>query len=252
MYFDSHCHLDFAVFDHDRLLLLQQCQEQKIERILIPGTCATSWPKQIALCQSHAELDLALGIHPWFLNDVESEHVQHLYQLSQQHQLLAIGEIGLDFIIDIEPQQQVRLLRQQLEIASQLKLPVILHQRKAHNELVRQLKLSGFDGSGVVHAFSGSQQQAEDYLNLGLKIGVGGTVTYQRANKTRTAIQSLALEHFLLETDAPDMPLFGQQGRRNTPLNIPLIACELANIKGVEIDKIADVCAANYRQLFQV
>lgn len=250
MYADSHCHLDFAAFDCDRSSTLEQCQQQQIQRILIPGTARQAWDKQIQLCNQYAMLDMALGLHPYFLERYQPGDLLKLRQLISQHSPLAIGEIGLDFHLSIPQPLQIEVFREQLDLAEELGLPVILHQRKSHNHVQRQLKLSGFSRGGVIHAFSGSVQQAEDYLSLGFYLGIGGTITYPRANKTIQTLKQISIEHVLLETDAPDMPLAGQQGQRNTPLNIPLIARALAKIKQMDEHELARACWLNYQRLF--
>ena len=137
-------------------------------------------------------------------------------------------------------------------MAVEHQLPLILHGYGAHNELLQILGRYRPEAGGVIHGFSGSRQLAEQYWKLGFYIGVGGTITYERARKTRNAIKELPLEALLLETDAPDMPLSGEQGLDNTPLNLPAIASELAHIKGESVDTVVRQIALNTRQLFRI
>ena len=231
MLIDSHCHLDFRCFDHDRREVLDNCKKLGIDTIVIPGTQASQWQKQINLCHVYPQLRFSLGLHPYFLNSFEPAHLVTLINLleQQQNKVLALGEIGLDQHIEVDWKLQIHVFEQQLMIAEKQSLPVILHHRNSHNELIRILKITQFSHGGIVHAFSGSLQVAQTYIDLGFKIGVGGGITYPRANKTRKTIAQLPLNSLVLETDAPDMPLMGKQGQRNSPEYLPeIFECLLA------------------------
>lgn len=246
---DSHCHLDFSCFDHDRIEVLNSCKKQEIDTIVLPGTQASQWQKQIALCHLHPQLRFALGLHPYFLNNFEPAHlIQLTHQLNQyQNKVLALGEIGLDTYIDVDWALQVQVFEQQLRMAKEHKLPVILHHRNSHNELIRILKKEKFNEGGIVHAFSGSLQQALTYIDLGFKIGVGGGITYSRANKTRKTITQLPLSSLVLETDAPDMPLMGKQGQRNSPEYLPEILESLLLLRKETKQEVSVACTNNVR-----
>jgi TatD DNase family protein len=185
----------------------------------------SSWSKLISLCQNNDGLEFALGIHPYFISSATEDDLQTLSDLVQKHRqsVVAVGEIGLDFASAENNPKQIEFFEQQLSIANNYNLPVIIHHRKSHNELIRILKNTPVNKGGVVHAFSGSMFEAKTYIGLGFKIGVGGTITYQRAGKTRDVIRQLPIESLLLETDAPDMPIYGRQGQRNSPAFLPEI-----------------------------
>lgn len=247
MLIDSHCHLDFSCFDHDRDDVLERCKKLAIETIVLPGTQENQWQKQIELCQIHPQLRFALGLHPYFLNHFEPAHLVKLTKLLEQYKskVLAVGEIGLDTHIEVDWQLQKRVFQQQLMIASEHMLPVILHHRNSHNELIRILKTTKFTQGGIVHAFSGSLQEAQTYIDLGFKIGIGGGITYPRANKTRKTIAQLPLSCFVLETDAPDMPLMGKQGQRNSPEYLPEIFESLLALRKENKQEILQACSEN-------
>jgi len=249
---DSHCHLDFNDFDKDRTDILQNCARSGIEKIIIPGVTVNSWPKQIELCNSHPMLSLALGCHPMFMADHPDNAAQLLEQAVKQYKPIAIGEIGLDFYVaDADIDSQLILFEAQIDLAVQFALPVILHVRKAHDDVLkvlRQKKLSG----GIVHAFSGSAQQAEQYRKLNFLLGVGGALTYPRAQRLQGLFTELPLSQIVLETDAPDMPLCGHQGERNTPENIPVIMEKLSQLRDESAEYIAEITTANCRQLFNI
>lgn len=252
MLIDSHCHLDFSCFDHDRVEILDNCRKLSIDTIVIPGTQASQWQKQIDLCHLYPQLRFALGLHPYFLNSFESEHLVNLTYLLNQYQnkVLAIGEIGLDNHIDVNWQLQIQVFEQQLTIAKENLLPVILHHRNSHNELIRILKATKFSQGGVVHAFSGSIQEAQTYIDLGFKIGVGGGITYARANKTRKTIAQLPLSSLVLETDAPDMPLMGKQGQRNSPVYLVEIFESLLSLRKETKLQVLQACSRNVLDSF--
>jgi TatD DNase family protein len=246
---DSHCHLDFSCFDYDRTSILNNCEKLAINTIVIPGVSFNQWQKQIDLCHQYPQLRFALGLHPYFLNSFEPAHLVSLSQLLEQHQnkVLALGEIGLDKHIEVDWQLQIQVFTQQLVIAKEHLLPVILHHRNSHNELIQILKTQKFTQGGIVHAFSGSLQQAHTYIELGFKIGIGGGITYSRANKTRKAIAQLPLSSLVLETDAPDMPLLGKQGQRNSPENLPEIFDSLLDLRNEPREEILLACSQNVK-----
>ena len=225
MLIDSHCHIDFCCFEHDRNDVLNSCKKLAVDTIVIPGTEASQWQKQIDLCHLYPQLRFALGLHPYFLKSFESLHLVELSQLLNKYQdkVLAVGEIGLDTHIDVDWNLQLQVFEQQLLIAEERMLPVILHHRNSHNELIRTIKAKKFTQGGIVHAFSGSVEVAKTYIDLGFKIGVGGGITYSRASKTRNTLAQLPINCLVLETDAPDIPLMGKQGQRNSPEYLPEI-----------------------------
>ncbi|MGK0306073.1 MAG: TatD DNase family protein [Gammaproteobacteria bacterium] len=249
MLIDSHCHFDFNCFDHDRAEVLNRCTKLSIDTIVIPGTQACLWQKQIDLCHTYSQLRFALGLHPYFLNTFEPKYLVHLSHLLNHYQdkVVALGEIGLDAHNDVDWKLQLQVFEQQLLIAKEHKLPVILHHRNSHNELIRTLKAKKFTQGGIVHAFSGSLQDAQTYIDLGFKIGVGGGITYSRANKTRTTIAQLPLNSLVLETDAPDMPLMGKQGQRNSPEYLPEILESLLVLRSETKQEILQACSLNVR-----
>jgi TatD DNase family protein len=246
---DSHCHLDFSCFDHDRAEVLNHCRKLAIKTIVIPGTQASHWQKQIDLCHLHPQLRFALGLHPYFLNSFEPLHLVELSQLLNQYQdkILAVGEIGLDSRIDVDWKLQLQVFEQQLLIAQEHMLPVILHHRNSHNEIIRSLKAKKFTQGGIVHAFSGSVQEANTYIDLGFKIGIGGGITYSRASKTRKTIAQLPINCLVLETDAPDMPLMGKQGQRNSPEYLPEIFESLLSLRNETKQQLLKACSLNVR-----
>lgn len=258
MMIDSHCHLDLPQFEGNLQDVMQRANAVGVSRILIPGTTPTGWLRQTYLARNMTALvkiDYAFGIHPYFLNQVDQQYA--LSALEQQFNnnpdAVALGEIGIDGHIDAAIPTQQRLFEQQLQLAQQLNLPVILHHRKSHHLLLASLKRCQFKGKGVIHAFSGSVDIAKRYLDLGLTLGIGGTITYPRGSKTRNALNALYKMYssqFLLETDGPDMPMYGRQGGVNEPSFLGDVVTAFADCVGVNEQNIINHTTQNYRSLF--
>jgi len=214
---DTHCHLDFQVFDEDRDWIIKQCLEQDITAIVVPGVCQKDWRRLLAICSENQSLFPALGLHPCFIQDHHSSDLDKLAQLCDAQSLVAIGEIGLDFYrSDLDRDEQKLYFSEQLQIALQYQLPVLIHARKSHDEVIRYLKASPAI-KGIIHAYSGSYEQAKEYLKLGFKLGFGGAFSYPKATRLRSLVSKLPLDSWVLETDAPDMSPFEHHGERNSP-----------------------------------
>ena len=247
MLIDSHCHLDFSVFDHDRQQVVAECQDLSITQWVVPGTEAKRWSGILQLSQCYSGIKPALGLHPYFLEQFQSSDYDLLRQLLAKFsdKVVALGEIGLDHAIDIDAELQKAVLIRQLHIAQEFALPVILHHRRSHNELIAILKKQRFTNGGIVHAFSGSLHEANTYIELGFKLGIGGLITYPRASKTRDVVKQLPLQALVLETDAPDMPPQGKQGLRNNPQNLVQILAELSQLRQQSPQDIGRQCSLN-------
>lgn len=250
--FDTHCHFDFDVFQEDFAHQVDLAREQGVERLLIPSVGPSNWARIQELANQYSHLYYALGFHPYFLQPEFQQFAPELESLlsSPNRQCVAIGECGLDFAIDVPVELQEQALELQFELARRFDLPVILHSRKAHNRLIQLVKAAKLPKGGVLHAFSGSYQQAMEWIRLGFLIGVGGTITYPRANKTRDAIQRISLENIVLETDAPDMPIIGYQGEPNHPSKLIHVLNELAVLRTESKQSIASQLWENSNSAF--
>jgi TatD DNase family protein len=271
LFFDSHCHLDFAAFDVDRAAVWKACNAQGIRRLMIPGVSPSQWQNAARLCGQYDGFFYSVGIHPhwieqqpWFdsaagvglpdtLQDELLGSIQNEFALVENppgSRCLAIGECGLDNLIAVPSRVQEQLLMIHIELANRLRKPLIVHCVRAHNELIALLKRHQPGFGGVIHAFSGSYEMARQYVDLGFYLGVGGTITYARAQKTRATIANIPLSFLVLETDAPDMQVSGQQGLRNSPLSLVAIAQTLAELRGLPIEAIAHATWENTCRLF--
>lgn len=235
-FFDTHCHIDFDEFENDRDKVLADATACNVSHMLVPGVTFAQSAKLLSF-ENTQDMTFykALGLHPYFLNEHQQGDFERLAALAKSHRdsLVAIGECGIDRSIDkLDYQQQLFL--QHIELANQLSLPLVVHHRKSHDLIAEAFKILKPKCGGIIHAFSGSAQVANYYVEQGFKLGVGGTITYARAQKTRDVIASMPIENLVLETDAPSMPLYGFQGERNTPSQITRVFDELCELKGIE------------------
>lgn len=236
---DTHCHLDVTDFDIDRDDVLGRCHAAGISEIIIPAIESKTWPNLLELCRSNKGLYPALGLHPVFIEQHQSDDVNKLEQLVEQVSPIAIGEIGLDFYIkELDQQKQLELFEAQLNVAKAHNLPVVLHVRKAHDQVLQLLKKIKVKG-GFCHAFNGSLQQAEKYIELGFKLGFGGTLTYENSTKIHQLAKILPLDSIVLETDAPDMVVESHRGERNSPEYIVEALTALAKLRNDSVEFIA-------------
>jgi len=246
---DTHCHLDVAEFDLDRDEVLAHCRAKNISKIVIPAIEASTWHKVMDLCNKEKGLYPAFGLHPVFIDKHQDSDINKLEVLVKTQKPVAIGEIGLDFYIkELDQQRQIYFFEAQLEIAKKHELPVILHVRKAHDRVLQLLKKIKVKG-GFSHAFNGSMQQAEQYLELGFKLGFGGTLTYENSTKIHQLAKSLPLDAIVLETDAPDMVVESHRGERNSPEYILEALSALVKIRNEDIDIIAKHTTQNANKI---
>jgi TatD DNase family protein len=245
--FDTHCHIDVEDFDPDRTEVLQAARAAGVTDLLVPAVQRSTWPALIALCAQDSHLHLALGMHPVYLDRHRATDTESLAEQVAAAQPVAIGEIGLDWHVPgLDRDRQLRLLKDQLEIAQAAQLPVVLHVRKAHDIMLQTLKRYRLNG-GFCHAFSGSQQQASHYLDLGFCLGFGGMLTFERSHRLRRLATALPLDGMVLETDAPDMTVASHRYERNSPAYLPEVLRSLAQLRNQSSEDIAAATTANAR-----
>lgn len=250
-FIDTHCHLDFERMG-DVNQIIADSALVGVNRFIVPSVDHKNWQDVLTLSNTYSSIDCALGIHPYFIGDNNYLDELEILATDNRDKIVAIGEIGLDGSLDCPMSVQLEILIPQLALAKSLELPVICHAHKAYDLLLKQLRLFKLSRGGVIHGFSGSLVQAKEFLKLGFYLGVGGVITYERAQKTRNVFSQLPLESLLLETDSPDMPLSGQQGLVNHPRNIPLIAQKLCLLQQQSIENVIDITNKNVRNLFNI
>ncbi len=258
---DTHCHLDAPEFAPDRDAVRAAAQAAGVKHLVIPAVQRSHWQDVIALAHRHGD-SYALGIHPLYTPGAQESDIAALRELLGQQRgdphLVAVGEIGLDFFVPgLDEQRQIWFYEQQIRLAREFGLPVILHVRKSSDRLLKTLRQHRVVG-GIAHAFNGSVQQAKAFVDLGFKLGFGGAITYERALKLRELAASLPLQALVLETDAPDIPphwlyttaeqrAAGQPQGRNSSAELPRIAAEIAQLRGMGIEQLAQASTANAR-----
>lgn len=252
-FIDTHCHFDFPPFATDADNALASANAAGVARLIVPAVTADRFAAVCSLSQRHSALYAALGLHPLYIAEHRAEGVQLLEQRLKQidPKLIAVGEIGLDhYMEDPQPEKQLSLLHEQLSLAKRYDFPVILHSRRTHDILAKILRQAAQPCTGVVHGFAGSLSQAQAFVRAGYYIGVGGTITYERAQKTRATIAALPLSMLLLETDAPDMPVAGYQGEFNRPERIAVTFQALCQLRTEPAQQIAEQLWLNSLTLF--
>ena len=248
--FDSHSHLDAPEFDADRASVIDRALQSGVARQLVPAVDQASWPKLRDVCAGQPGLYPAYGLHPMYLSQHRPEHLLQLREWIERERPRAIGECGLDFFVDgLDPQAQQHFFDGQLRLAREHTLPLIVHARRSVDAVIASIKRVG-GLRGVVHSFSGSAEQARQLAQLGFMIGLGGPVTYERANRLRKLAASVPIETLLLETDAPDQPDTGIRGQRNEPARLLHVSQIIAELRNEDPAMVAAATTANAERLF--
>jgi TatD DNase family protein len=259
---DTHCHLDYEAFDSDRNEVIRRAQEAGVEMILAPGTSTTSSAATAALSAQHAAVYAGVGVHP---NDTAAwtpDSIAELRQLAAQPKVVAIGEIGLDYYWERAAHEvQKKALQAQLELAAEMELPVIVHNRESSEDLLAILLewQAGLQAAGsplaqrpgVLHSFSGDRAMAEKALAAGYFLGFTGPLTFKNAPELQALAAAVPLEQTLVETDSPFLSPHPLRGQRNEPARVKLVAEKLAELKGLSFEEVAAATTANAQRLFR-
>jgi len=270
---DTHCHLDFNKFDADRDAVIQRATEAGVERMLIPALELKSSQAIVQLANSHPNLFAAIGFHPTDLDEWHETSIENLRKLAQlqKTKVVAIGEIGLDYYWVKEPEKQAQqreALKQQLQLAQEVNLPVIIHMREENDmwfgqasiDLLKiltlwqnELKAQNHplaDKPGVLHSYNGNLETAQKAIALNFYIGVTGPVTYKKAEEKRQVIRHIPLERLLIETDSPFLTPVPHRGKRNEPAFVSHIADKIAEIHMTTREQVAEITSENAKNLF--
>lgn len=249
-FIDTHCHLDAAEFDADRDAVYAAAHAGGVTTLVIPAVSRDNFAAVAATCERYPGCLPAWGLHPMLLDVHRPEHLDDLRAQIEAQRPVAIGEIGLDlFVSNLDYATQEFFYVEQLKIAQEHDLPVLLHCRRANDQLLKHLRKIRVRG-GIAHAFNGSPQQADEFIKLGFKLGFGGAFTWPRANNLRRLAVDLPLETIVLETDSPDIPPVWIGRGRNAPGELPRIAQTLAELRGLDIGTVAQATTRNARELF--
>ncbi len=254
---DSHSHFDAPEFDADRAAAHSRATETGVVAQVVPAVDAAGWSKLKAVCAQFPGLLPAYGLHPMYLRSHEPVHLDQLGDWIERENPVAVGECGLDYFVeDLDPAAQKRYFDGQLQLAREFDLPVIVHARRAVDAVIASIRKAGGSRAGalrgVVHSFSGSAEQAAQLHKLGFLLGIGGPVTYERANRLRGIVAGMPLEQLLLETDSPDQPGATHRGERNEPAHLVEVLDVVAELRGMSREAVASATTANAERLFNL
>ncbi|MBZ0283542.1 MAG: TatD family hydrolase [Anaerolineae bacterium] len=257
---DTHCHINFDSYDEDRAAVLQRAVDAGVTRIIIPAVDIETSREIVKMVTTHGGLYGAVGIHPNSTADFTETMLAEIETLAAQPKIISIGEIGLDYYWDKSPKEkQFQAFEAQLALASQLELPVIIHNRQANEDTISILETwaKGLTGSlkdrpGVMHSFSGTAAIAERALACGFYLGFTGPITYKNADETRRIAAAVPLDRLLVETDGPFLTPVPHRGKRNEPAHIPLIVERLAGVTQSTPEEMARIATENAVRLFQL
>lgn len=253
MLIDTHCHLDAPEFDADREQVIAAAKAAGVGVVIVPAVSIATLDSTRAVCSTHKDWAYpAYGLHPIYVNTHHREDIAVLKNWLSQNPALAVGEIGLDGFVDgLSMSEQEWFFVEQLKLAREFDLPVVLHVRRALDTVLKHLRRYNVKG-GIAHAFNGSPQQAEAFIQLGFKLGFGGAMTYPRALNIRRLAASLPLESIVLETDAPDIPPEWDAHGRNTPEYLGRIASACADLRAISVDELVRATHQNARAVLSL
>lgn len=249
---DTHSHIDHQCFDSDRRLVIQRSETAGVSRQIIPAIQSQWWPRMKACCDSHNTLFPAYGLHPLYIAHHRESDLTLLSEWLEREPAVAIGECGLDFYINRSNQElQYFYFEQQLDLAQRFNLPVIIHARRAVEDVIQILRRKpGL--RGVLHSYSGSYEQAVQLIDLGFMMGFGGPVTYPHAKRLQSVVRSLPIDAIVLETDSPDQPSSAHPKQRNEPAYLPFIAEYISHLYGIETIELIQRTSQNAQLLFDL
>lgn len=252
--FDTHCHLDDERFNEDREQLIQALPEQGLVYCVTVGSDLDSSARAIALAHQYGYLYAAAGVHPHEASDAPGDYLDRLRYMLEQEKVVALGEIGLDYYYDFSPRDLQRtMLSQQLDLAYEMKLPVVLHVRDAHGDMMDLLRARKDRlPCGVLHCFSGSAESAAEYVKMGFYISFAGSVTFKNAGKLLLAAQSVPEDRILIETDSPYLAPVPMRGKRNDPSLVRYVCQKLAELRGLGEEEMGELTCRNALRLFGI
>lgn len=254
MFIDSHSHLDDRRYDQDRDILIKSLKENKVDIAINIGADLESSINSVELANKYDNIYAVIGVHPHSASEVTLETLDRFRAMSKNEKVVAIGEIGLDFYYDNSPRDlQRKWFKEQLELAKELNLPVVIHSRDASQETFDTIK-EAQDGKlrGVMHCFSGSLEMAKEYMKLGFYISIAGPVTFKNARVVREVAEAVPLDKLLIETDCPYLTPEPYRGKRNEPMFVRYVAERIAKIKNISVEEVAEHTSRNTKELFGI
>ncbi len=253
MLFDSHAHIDDEKFDADREEVIARALENGITGILNAASCMASSARGVNLAKQYDHIYAAVGIHPHDAKDAKETDYEQLAVWSREEKVVAIGEIGLDYYYDLSPREvQRQVFIKQIDVARQMDMPIIIHDRDAHGDIVDVLRKEGKGLTGVLHCFSGSLEMAKEVIKLGFYISIAGPVTFKNAAKLPEIVKEIPLERLLVETDCPYLTPHPHRGKRNEPSYVRFVAEQVANLRGMDVMDLGKATSENAKKIFKI
>lgn len=254
MIFESHAHYEDARFDEDREALLKSFPQNGIDYVINVGSSLKTTKQSILLAEQYDFIYAAAGVHPEETAELNEENFAWLCEQMKKEKVVAVGEIGLDYHWD-EPERSVQKqwFERQIALARQVSLPMIIHSRDAAKDTLDIMKAcKAEEAGGVIHYFSYGVEMAREYLNMGFYIGIGGVVTFKNAKKLKEVAEYVPLDRILLETDCPYMAPEPHRGKRNSSLYLTYVAEKLADIKGMDVEKVYEKTRENGKRMYRI
>lgn len=254
MLIDTHTHIDMENFADRFDEVMQTAKDYGVEKVVIPGVEPSGFDRIIKLCEEYPDVYGAVGVHPEELNSYNEEAENKIKELLKHKKIIAVGEIGLDYYWDkSQVKKQKEIFERQILIAKQAQKPILVHDREAHLDSFEILKKTNAAETGVVmHCFSGSPEFAQQCINEGFYIAIGGVVTFKNAKKVKEVAKTVPLDKLLLETDAPYMTPVPFRGKENQPAYVKFVAEEIAKLRGVSFEEIAEATTTNAKKLLKI
>jgi TatD DNase family protein len=253
MFIDSHAHLEMKAFDRDRDEVIARAQKAGVDYIVTVGTTLDDCKKAIFLANKYESIYAAVGIHPHEVKNINNDTYDSLKELAAHDKVVAYGEIGLDFFRNLSPPDvQIKRFAEQLELAGEIGLPVVIHDREAHRETVNMLQEWKGNQRGIIHCFSGDYEMARKCLDMGFFISIPGTITFKKSETLQKVVENIPITSLLLETDSPYLSPHPRRGKRNEPANVILTAQRVAEIKGLPLEEVGKITSENTKNVFGI
>lgn len=254
MLIDTHAHLDDKRFDNDREDIIKRCIEEGMACIINAGTNMSTSVKAISLAKEHSIIYATIGIHPHEAKTADDYSMELLHSLAGKDKVVAIGEIGLDYHHDFSPRdKQKQVFREQIGLAKELGLPIVIHDREAHGDILKIMKEEkAAEIGGVMHCFSGSKETARECMNMNFFISFAGPVTFENAKKSKEAARYVPADRLLVETDCPYLTPVPFRGKRNYPGNVRFVVDEICRLKALDREQLLETVRYNTKSLFGV
>ncbi|MEA1936412.1 MAG: TatD family hydrolase [Thermodesulfobacteriota bacterium] len=253
MFIDSHAHLEMKAFDRDRDKVIARAKEAGVDYIVTVGTTLSDCKKAISIANRYESVYAVIGIHPHEVKNIDDSTYESLKEISRADKVVAYGEIGLDFFRNLSPRDvQIKRFGEQLELAGEIGLPVVIHDREAHRETLNILKEWKGNRRGIIHCFSGDYEMAKKCLDMGFYISIPGTITFKKSEKLREIVGKIPIENLLVETDSPYLTPHPKRGKRNEPANVIFTARKVAEIKGLPLEEVGKITSKNTKDVFGI